>query len=178
MRRARLLFLSFQHLLLLSVFVDSFHTPPTTTRTECRRRHYTLHASSSSSQPAVPPLDPKALGLLALTGGVVGPAVDGIHNSVLLAYDPFPVRPFGLFSTSLLIPPLLAVAYALLGGVLPNILNRFLGDEEEASSSSSSSSAAAASTTAATTPATFILARSHHPRRRCRIAQADRHPRA
>ena len=140
MRRARLLFLSFQHLLLLSVFVDSFHTPPTTTRTECRRRHHTLHASSSSSQPAVPPLDPKALGLLALTGGVVGPAVDGIHNSVLLAYDLFPVRPFGLFSTSLLIPPLLAVAYALLGGVLPNILNRFLGDEEEASSSSSSSS--------------------------------------
>lgn len=88
-------------------------------------------ASPSESQEATsiasPPLSPKALFLLATTGGVVGPAVDGIHNSVLLQYDLFPVEPLGLFKTSLLIPPLLAVAYTLLGAILPYIVRQITG---------------------------------------------------
>lgn len=63
-----------------------------------------------------------ALRGLAATGAVVGPMVDAIHNQALLRYDILPVAvslPLGLACSSLLVPPLLAVAYVLLGRVLP-----------------------------------------------------------
>jgi hypothetical protein len=72
---------------------------------------------------------PGVLARLGTAGAVLGPAVDAVHNQALLAYDVLPVAlqlPLGFAKTSLLIPPLLAVAYALLGGVLPAITSASL----------------------------------------------------
>ena len=66
---------------------------------------------------------------LAATGFVVGPLVDGIHNQVLLSYDIFPVT-VGALKTSVLVPPLLAVAYPVLG-----LLPKLLGGGEKSSKS-------------------------------------------
>jgi hypothetical protein len=49
-----------------------------------------------------------------------------VHNQVLLAYDILPVNILAIKS-SLLVPPLLAVAYSLLGWVLPRLLEKVLG---------------------------------------------------
>ena len=68
--------------------------------------------------PAV--LSPPALSKLAATGAILGPACDAIHNQSLLQYDVLPIGD----GTSLLIPPLLALTYALLGGVFPAIARR------------------------------------------------------
>eukprot|EP00913_Durusdinium_trenchii_P015011 g14078.t1 len=61
---------------------------------------------------------------LALVGALVGPAVDAIHNQALLSYDLWPLSMdvgFGVAKTSLLVPPLLAIAYSLLGYILPQL---------------------------------------------------------
>jgi hypothetical protein len=59
---------------------------------------------------------------LFLTGATLGPLIDSIHNSVLLKYDILPVEimtsQFAVRS-SLLIPPLLGLTYAVLGGIIP-----------------------------------------------------------
>jgi hypothetical protein len=61
------------------------------------------------------------------TGAIVGPLVDGLHNQCLLEYHKAPVTvaydsvPY-LFCTSLWVPPLLGVAYVVLGGILPHLL--------------------------------------------------------
>ena len=68
-------------------------------------------------------MKPPALGKLAATGAVLGPACDAIHNQSLLQYDVLPIGD-GIAKTSLLIPPLLALTYALLGGVFPAIARR------------------------------------------------------
>jgi hypothetical protein len=63
-------------------------------------------------------------------GFFLGPAIDAIHNQVLLNYQVFPVAittVFGVAKTSMIVPPLLATAYALLGGVLPDITRRLVG---------------------------------------------------
>eukprot|EP00747_Dinoflagellata_sp_TGD_P186008 gnl/TRDRNA2_/TRDRNA2_42817_c0_seq1.p1 gnl/TRDRNA2_/TRDRNA2_42817_c0~~gnl/TRDRNA2_/TRDRNA2_42817_c0_seq1.p1 ORF type:complete len:378 (+),score=53.67 gnl/TRDRNA2_/TRDRNA2_42817_c0_seq1:83-1216(+) len=71
----------------------------------------------------------RQLGGLGVFGAIAGPLVDGIHNQVLLQYDVLPVSiAEGAVQTSLLIPPLLGVAYALLGGVLPDVARSLLGD--------------------------------------------------
>ena len=64
---------------------------------------------------------PKAsLARLAAFGGTCGPLVDSIHNQALLRYDLAPLELFGgAVQSSWLVIPLLAVAYTLLGGVLP-----------------------------------------------------------
>ena len=54
---------------------------------------------------------------------MLGPACDAIHNQSLLQYDVLPIGD-GVAKTSLLIPPLLALTYALLGGVFPAIARR------------------------------------------------------
>ncbi|CAJ1381546.1 unnamed protein product [Effrenium voratum] len=62
---------------------------------------------------------------LAGVGALLGPWVDAIHNQALLSYDLLPVSvalPLGVARSSLLVPPLLALAYALLGAVLPSAL--------------------------------------------------------
>ena len=66
------------------------------------------------------------LARLSVVGAVVGPAVDAIHNQVLLTYDVLPVS-LGAASSSLLIPPLLALTYAILGGILPPLTQRAVG---------------------------------------------------
>lgn len=66
---------------------------------------------------------------LGLFGATVGPLVDSIHNQVLLQYDVLPIEALGL-KTSLLIPPLLCAAYVVLGGLLPQLARRFIGDEK------------------------------------------------
>mmetsp|Transcript_17952 Transcript_17952/g.54920 ORF Transcript_17952/g.54920 Transcript_17952/m.54920 type:complete len:218 (+) Transcript_17952:88-741(+) len=68
---------------------------------------------------------------LAVTGGLVGPVVDGIHNQALLEYDAFPFEAFGLRS-SLLVPPLLALAYPILGFALPKLLDASPRDDARA----------------------------------------------
>lgn len=75
---------------------------------------------AASSEPAV-------LGRLALFGGACGPLVDAVHNQVLLAYDVLPLAVADV-RTSWLIPPLLALTYALLGGVLADGARAVLGD--------------------------------------------------
>ncbi|XRB17011.1 hypothetical protein RI054_14g68560 [Pseudoscourfieldia marina] len=62
---------------------------------------------------------------LAPFGAVVGPVVDGLHNQTLLTYELMPVI-LGPLHTSLVVPPLLALAYPLLGGVLPFALDTIL----------------------------------------------------
>lgn len=72
---------------------------------------------------------PGVLARLGTAGAVLGPAVDAVHNQALLGYDLLPVDlqlPLGPAKTSLLIPPLLALAYALLGGVLPAVTSAVL----------------------------------------------------
>ena len=73
----------------------------------------------------VPPPHPvtrRSLAGLAAFGSTAGPLVDSVHNQCLLKYDVLPIEiPCGIWNaqTSLLIPPLLALTYALLGAVLP-----------------------------------------------------------
>ena len=67
---------------------------------------------------------------LAAFGASAGPLVDAVHNQALLTYDILPVSiPLGLgvAKTSLLVPPLLAVAYALLGFTLPRLAESVVG---------------------------------------------------
>ena len=67
---------------------------------------------------------------LAAAGGTLGPATDAIHNQVLLAYDVMPVQlpVLGFVAkTSLIIPPLLAITYCLLGGIFPPLVAAVLG---------------------------------------------------
>ena len=79
---------------------------------------------------------PTTTAKLFLTGATVGPLVDSIHNQCLLEYDILPINALQMPSflssanaaadpilcTSWLIPPLLGVAYVVLGGILPRIM--------------------------------------------------------
>ncbi|GAX18859.1 hypothetical protein FisN_26Hh161 [Fistulifera solaris] len=62
------------------------------------------------------------------TGALVGPLVDGLHNQCLLEYHKAPItlawNEDPIFCTSLWVPPLLGIAYVVLGGVLPRFLSR------------------------------------------------------
>jgi hypothetical protein len=74
---------------------------------------------------------PAVLAQLAAFGAAAGPAVDAVHNQALLQYDVLPIAIGAVgqeAKSSLLIPPLLAVAYALLGGLMPSALEKLLGE--------------------------------------------------
>jgi hypothetical protein len=68
---------------------------------------------------------------LFLTGATVGPIVDSLHNQCLLEYHIAPVTvdwpsalstlDGSLLASSWTVPPLLGIAYLVLGGVLPRI---------------------------------------------------------
>jgi hypothetical protein len=106
----------------------------------------------SSSRNGMPPLDSlvpekQNIGKLFLTGATLGPAVDSLHNQCLLEYDRAPINMFlvasqanpadqhYLFSSSFFIPPLLGIAYVVLGGILPRIFQYFLPSSSSSSSS-------------------------------------------
>ena len=59
-------------------------------------------------------------------GSTAGPLVDAIHNQALLTYKVLPVS-IGPVHTSILIPPLLAVAYLMLGSILPKLSKAIVG---------------------------------------------------
>ena len=68
---------------------------------------------------------------LAAVGAVAGPAVDAVHNQALLSYDVLPVSVslgLGVAKSSMLVPPLLSLAYPLLGGVLPPLAQAAVGE--------------------------------------------------
>lgn len=70
---------------------------------------------------------PAVLGRLGAFGAVVGTGCDALHNQVILEYNALPVSVdlgVGVVRTSAIVPPLLAIAYALLGGVLPLVAKR------------------------------------------------------
>jgi len=92
---------------------------------------------------------------LFATGATLGPLVDSLHNQCLLQYKVLPVSIPNLlsddassywFCSSWTIPPLLGIAYVVLGGLLPRFFERglknlgFIHDGTGLSSSSSSSS--------------------------------------
>ena len=74
---------------------------------------------------------------LMMTGATVGTAVDSLHNQVLLEYHVAVVHvpsPFAtntdvqhwLLASSWTVPPLLAVAYLVLGAILPRVVQKLL----------------------------------------------------
>jgi hypothetical protein len=80
-------------------------------------------------------LSPTTATKLFVTGSTVGPIVDSVHNQCLLRYDVLPIAiewpsqlhqfatessPF-LFASSWTVPPLLGIAYVVLGGLLPRL---------------------------------------------------------
>jgi len=86
---------------------------------------------------------------LFATGLTVGPVVDSLHNQCLLEYDILPISlrwPEALaadqtyeffFCSSWTVPPLLGVAYVVLGGILPRLFQAgitVVGGESESSS--------------------------------------------
>jgi hypothetical protein len=75
---------------------------------------------------------------LALTGSLVGPVVDSIHNQCLLEYHKGKIEipitftePGLIIETSFFIPPLLALAYVVLGGLLPKLIGSIVPEESE-----------------------------------------------
>ncbi|KIY99025.1 hypothetical protein MNEG_8935 [Monoraphidium neglectum] len=90
-----------------------------------RARSATAVAASSQQQQSgagrglLPPAWPRVALRLALCGATVGTLLDGIHSAVALqVYDLGPLRletPLGALDTSLLVPPLLATWYAVMG---------------------------------------------------------------
>lgn len=77
---------------------------------------------------------------LFVTGATVGPVVDSLHNQCLLEYDMLPIalsyhdqaQPF--FASSWTVPPLLGVAYVVLGGILPRIFQAAINSNSTARS--------------------------------------------
>mmetsp|Transcript_10269 Transcript_10269/g.22840 ORF Transcript_10269/g.22840 Transcript_10269/m.22840 type:complete len:208 (-) Transcript_10269:371-994(-) len=99
----------------------------------------------SSRPPLLPPKVTSAK--LFVVGSTVGPLVDSLHNQCLLTYDfspiivPNPVASSGsdilssvppLFCSSWAVPPLLGVAYIVLGYILPRLI-QLLTDTQETS---------------------------------------------
>ena len=88
-----------------------------------------ISALKVSSKP--PLLPPKATAAkLFLFGSTVGPLVDSLHNQCLLEYDMAPItiqNPISssappLLCTSWAVPPLLGIAYLILGYILPRVI--------------------------------------------------------
>lgn len=78
---------------------------------------------------------------LFATGATVGPLVDSLHNQCLLQYGVLPIRIPNYFSdgnllaSSWTVPPLLGVAYVVLGGILPRVFEFWSGENNSSSSS-------------------------------------------
>ena len=78
-----------------------------------------------SSRP--PLLPPKAVAAkLFFVGSTVGPLVDSLHNQCLLVYDIIPITLQPIFCSSWAVPPLLGLAYLILGYILPRVIDLLL----------------------------------------------------
>lgn len=92
---------------------------------------------------------PNTAAKLFATGLTIGPVVDSLHNQCLLEYDAWPIAlkwPDALaadqtyqyfFCSSWTVPPLLGVAYVVLGGVLPRIFQSALDEPTSKTTTSS-----------------------------------------
>jgi hypothetical protein len=83
---------------------------------------------------------PPVCGKLFVTGATLGPVLDGLHNQCLLQYKVAPIvldlpgsilstdasAANHLFATSGVVPPLLGIAFIVLGGILPRVTKRIL----------------------------------------------------
>ncbi len=100
-------------------------------------------------------LSPSTAAKLFAAGFTVGPVVDSLHNQCLLRYHTLPISltwptesiaqfsdyPF-FFCSSWTVPPLLGIAYVILGGLLPRLfenLSSLAGRRDDQKYSSSSS---------------------------------------
>lgn len=83
---------------------------------------------------------PKTASNLFLSGAIIGPVVDSLHNQCLLKYNFLPLSlylpsdlehttPF--FCSSWAVPPLLGFAYVVLGGILPRLFQSFLNETND-----------------------------------------------
>lgn len=81
---------------------------------------------------------------LFLTGATVGPIVDSVHNQCLLKYNVAPISlPYEdgfLLCSSWTVPPLLGIAYVVLGGVLPRLFQILINATTSSPSSANDSS--------------------------------------
>lgn len=96
------------------------------------------HSHTTSSSPFS--LHPSSYSKLFFTGATIGPLVDSLHNQCLLQYHVAPIQvawPTALTSTfdppsslllasSWLIPPLLGMAYIVLGRLLPQVVQTLI----------------------------------------------------
>lgn len=98
-----------------------------------------MKSISSRRPPILPPRLTAAK--LFLAGSTIGPVVDSLHNQCLLTYDIAPITisassAFGvlpspassappLFCSSWVVPPLLGIAYVVLGYILPRVIELF-----------------------------------------------------
>jgi hypothetical protein len=113
--------------------------------------------SSSSSWWWCVPSRP-VTGRLFATGATLGPMIDGLHNQCLLQYDAWPIaidlppaaattmqhsyfEPHFLAS-SWAVPPLLGLAYVVLGGVLPRLFHKLIADLVPAAAATKTATAA------------------------------------
>ena len=97
---------------------------------------------SSSRPPLLPPRATSAS--LFVVGATVGPIVDSLHNQCLLAYDIAPIElpnPFAasgppLLASSWTVPPLLGIAYVILGYILPRVIELLIDNRGAANDAS------------------------------------------
>jgi hypothetical protein len=112
---------------------------------------------------------------LFLTGSTIGPIIDGLHNQCLLQYKVAPIivdvphwlsstnsgvstlttnsyfEPH-LFASSWCVPPLLGIAYIVLGGVLPRILQNIITIVRDKVSTTTTTSTTRSDSTTKTKP--------------------------
>lgn len=112
--------------------------------------------SEPACRPFWQPPDSTCVKLMA-TGATVGTVVDSLHNQVLLEYHVAPLQIPSLvnhdalwLASSWTVPPLLAVAYLVLGGILPRVVQKVIASSQSTSTSSTSSTSSTTSTTSTT----------------------------
>jgi len=98
------------------------HQPPRPSYSESNRHLTIARGLSVARQTGVRTHRRTTCQELQQAGAALGPACDAIHNQSLLQYDVLPIG--DVARTSLLIPPLLALTYELLGGVLTAVARR------------------------------------------------------
>jgi hypothetical protein len=124
-----------------------------------------------NDDPSLPPLlpfwqpPPSTTTKLLVTGATVGTLVDSLHNQVLLRYEVAPVQIPSLLhenafwdASSWTVPPLLAVAYLVLGGILPRVVSKVIQSLQ--STKSEMSSILSSSSSSSQSPSTTVFLRN------------------